>query len=388
MPEKSGSRDQTRDLVCINIAFLFQRGYVFSESSPSRRSGERSRLLKEENQPIAERSMNPQGTCCDKKKEPVRACAYGLLCLGVMCMFVASACLPTLSTQKKETHGSSPALIKPTLQDPPTELPPKTPHRDTTPSASKETLQQEPAANSSIWRGVVGMIGSKPAAKPPADSAGLLKPILSDQPDSHKEGPPDAIEKEPPKTSDSRSGDSAGSDKRERSTDVRQSKKTPDSRSEKGFREFDRPIGDDSEIGLYANREKPRQDEFPEEGKGGRDTKSSPPSATKTDSFPKHDHSKYATAIRHKAIDMLNRQTDCDVARLCRDSLTEEWSLVLYFKTGPSYYYVMHAWDEIEGKWAQSFVSEKSPISGMKKHLAFSAAGKTCKVLKCIDRFD
>lgn len=332
--------------------------------------------------------MNSRAVCSETKRQPLRAFTCGLVCLGATCMFVASSCIPVLSTQKKAIEENSPALIKPTLQARPTEDLDRTPDQDTTPPASSETSKKEWASGSGLWKRVSGIMGSRPASKTPPESAGLIKPALSDQSDSRGKGPPTPREQEPPRLTDSQSRENTGLDTREKALDVRQSKGAKESRSGRGFREFDRPVADDSEIHLDAKREKSLPDESSNEVKGGQVAKPSSLADEKADPFPKHDHSKYVTTVRHKAIDILNRATDCDIARLCRDSLTDEWSLILYFKTGASFYYVMHSWDEIEGKWSESFVSEKRPVSGLKKHLTFSASGKTCKVLKGSDKED
>lgn len=100
--------------------------------------------------------------------------------------------------------------------------------------------------------------------------------------------------------------------------------------------------------------------------------------------FKKHDHAKYVSVIRKNAIDKLNREKNCDYARVCRDDYTDEWSLTLYYKQKQkqNYHYVTYVWDEIDGKWDESFVSERRPLSGWKHHLSFSSAGKACKTLK------
>jgi len=98
--------------------------------------------------------------------------------------------------------------------------------------------------------------------------------------------------------------------------------------------------------------------------------------------FKKHDHSKYTATIRGKAIDQVNKEKDVALARLCRDSTTEEWSLTLYRKRQQTYSFVNYVWDEIDEKWEQAFVSDQRPISGWKQHLDFSSSGKDCVGLK------
>ncbi|MBI4964938.1 MAG: hypothetical protein HY913_16815 [Desulfomonile tiedjei] len=98
--------------------------------------------------------------------------------------------------------------------------------------------------------------------------------------------------------------------------------------------------------------------------------------------FKKHDHAKYISTIRGKAIDQLNREKAVTLARVCRDTTTEEWSLVIYRKRDKTYSFVSYVWDEIDGKWEEALPSGPRPISGWKHHLDFSSAGKECQVLK------
>jgi hypothetical protein len=98
--------------------------------------------------------------------------------------------------------------------------------------------------------------------------------------------------------------------------------------------------------------------------------------------FEKHDHAKYVAHIRGKAIDKVNKEKDVTLARLCRDSTTEEWTLTLYHKRQQTYSFVSYVWDEVDGKWEQSLVAGNRPSSGWKQHLDFSSSGKDCKVLK------
>lgn len=119
--------------------------------------------------------------------------------------------------------------------------------------------------------------------------------------------------------------------------------------------------------------------------------KSGEPDSAKTSSgekgndeppFQKHDHVKYLELIRAKAIDKMNKEKDVTLARLCRDSTTEEWTLTLYQRRQQYYSFASYVWDEIDGKWEKSLASDKRPVSGWKQHLDFSSAGKDCKVLK------
>ena len=98
--------------------------------------------------------------------------------------------------------------------------------------------------------------------------------------------------------------------------------------------------------------------------------------------FKKHDHSKYVSAIRGKAINQVNKERDVVLAMICRNTTTEEWSLTLYRKRQRTYSFVSYVWDEIDEKFEQAFVSDQRPISGWKQHLEFSSSDKECAVLK------
>ncbi len=98
--------------------------------------------------------------------------------------------------------------------------------------------------------------------------------------------------------------------------------------------------------------------------------------------FKKHDHAEYIRLIRNKAIDMVNQDGKAAYARVCRDDTTDDWSLNIYHWHGRNYSFVTYAWDEVDQKWVESFVTDKRPVAGWKKHLDFSTAGKDCKVLK------
>ena len=103
-------------------------------------------------------------------------------------------------------------------------------------------------------------------------------------------------------------------------------------------------------------------------------------------SFKKHDHSKYLTTIKNSAIDVVNKEPDSVYARMCRHNTSEEWSLYLYFTQGKNYHFRIYVWDPIENMWTETFESEKRPVTGYKKHLSFSSAGKKCISLKGSDR--
>ena len=98
--------------------------------------------------------------------------------------------------------------------------------------------------------------------------------------------------------------------------------------------------------------------------------------------FKRHNHEKYTEKIRNKAKDKVNKERTCTYATLCRDSTTDEWSLWIYRSEAKTYRFVAYSWDEVDEKWEKSFESDKLPLSGLKHHLEFTAAGKDCQILK------
>jgi len=117
--------------------------------------------------------------------------------------------------------------------------------------------------------------------------------------------------------------------------------------------------------------------EPPASGKSGSET------SPKDDlAFKRHDHVKYMQKVKNKAIDQVNKEKEVTYARLCRDTTTDEWSLWIYRSEEKSYHFVTYTWDEVDEKWAESFKSDKRPISGWQHHLKFSTDGKDCKDLK------
>jgi hypothetical protein len=96
----------------------------------------------------------------------------------------------------------------------------------------------------------------------------------------------------------------------------------------------------------------------------------------------KHDHSKYVTALRNKAIDLLNREENVYYARLCKDFATDQWSFTIYYKQQTIFSFIIYTWDEIDQKWVKSLTSDKRPMARFQKHLNFYTAGKECQILK------
>lgn len=99
-------------------------------------------------------------------------------------------------------------------------------------------------------------------------------------------------------------------------------------------------------------------------------------------SFQKHDHSKYKERIKNKAIDNLNKHREATYATLCRDTMTDLWTLTIYRKKKRSFSFISFFWDEIDGKWEKGFDSGKMPLKRWKGHLRYSRSQKACTVLK------
>jgi len=98
--------------------------------------------------------------------------------------------------------------------------------------------------------------------------------------------------------------------------------------------------------------------------------------------FKRHDHTKYLEMIKNKAVDLVNSDKESNHAAICKDMITDQWSLTLYYVKEKTYKFITYAWDEIDDNWKESFASGKRPLSGLKKHLKYSSSGKDCKVLK------
>lgn len=99
-------------------------------------------------------------------------------------------------------------------------------------------------------------------------------------------------------------------------------------------------------------------------------------------SFTKHNHVQYVELIEQKAREKLKDHRDVSMARMCKDSTTDQWTMNIYRKEPKSYSFISYAWDEVDQKWEKSFESRRQPITRWHSHLEFSAARKNCKVLK------
>ncbi len=98
--------------------------------------------------------------------------------------------------------------------------------------------------------------------------------------------------------------------------------------------------------------------------------------------FKRHDHAKYLDMIKNKAVDLVNSDKESSRAEICKDMITDQWSLTLYYVKEKTYKFITYTWDEIDDDWKISFTSNKGPLSGLQKHLKYSSSGKNCKVLK------
>jgi hypothetical protein len=96
----------------------------------------------------------------------------------------------------------------------------------------------------------------------------------------------------------------------------------------------------------------------------------------------KHDHAKYVARIRNRAIDLVNKDSSSFLARLCRDTITDQWSLNIYQKDDKNYFFTAYSWDPVSGEWARSFDSGKQPLARWKHHIRASESGRECRVLK------
>lgn len=99
-------------------------------------------------------------------------------------------------------------------------------------------------------------------------------------------------------------------------------------------------------------------------------------------SFKKHDHLQYVQLIEKKALEIVKKHREATLVRVCKDTTTDQWTMNIYSKDAKGYSFTSYAWDEVDEKWEESFESRRQPIKRWKSHLDFSAARKTCKVLK------
>ena len=136
------------------------------------------------------------------------------------------------------------------------------------------------------------------------------------------------------------------------------------------------PSGDEDRKSLHTKEQEA-------ETKGGTLTVSSERGSDPINpSFKKHDHAKYKQRIKNKAIDKLNQQREVTHATLCRDTMTDLWTLTLYRKGKGSFSFISYFWDEIDGTWEKGFDSGRIPLKRWRNHLRSSKREKSCTVLK------
>jgi hypothetical protein len=118
------------------------------------------------------------------------------------------------------------------------------------------------------------------------------------------------------------------------------------------------------------------------------ETRKEPPrSSSKDPSLPegplkKFDHAKYFDQLRSDAVELVKKESNSSHAILCRDTITDEWSLSIYRIKDNYFAYVVYVWDEIDEKWTKTHDSERRPLTQMKDHLRLSVVHKECKALK------
>jgi len=96
----------------------------------------------------------------------------------------------------------------------------------------------------------------------------------------------------------------------------------------------------------------------------------------------KHDHAAYKRQVKNKAIDIVNNDAKCSLAKLCKDFITEEWTLTLFTKGDKTFSFTAHVWDPIGEKWKQTFTSTPRPIKNWVTHLRVTSSGRECELLK------
>ncbi|AFM25605.1 hypothetical protein [Desulfomonile tiedjei] len=95
----------------------------------------------------------------------------------------------------------------------------------------------------------------------------------------------------------------------------------------------------------------------------------------------KFDHAEYIKQVRSRAIDLINKEKKCSHAILCRDSLTDEWSVTLFVMKDKTFTRSIYVWDDIDEKWGETY-SDPLPVKELKEALAMATNGKKCEPLK------
>lgn len=246
-------------------------------------------------------------------------------------------------------------------------------------------------------------LGISRAEQPPKEKTGLVKPKMSGTQDT--ESPSDKKDAGQASTSQQKSSakaedvetanptrvqDKSASEQegqgKAKASDARDKTRRASAADEKGQDEASLPSTQEIRNSFRSLSLDPKDKQT---GSGTRKSKSGADAGDSDDDregdappLQKHDHAKYLQFVRGKAIDMVNKEKNITLARLCRDSTTEEWTLTMYQRHPPNYSFVTYMWDEVDGKWERAFSSGTRPVSGWKQHLDFASSGKDCKVLK------
>ncbi len=233
---------------------------------------------------------------------------------------------------------------------------------------------------------VSGMLRGKTASQidpKPTPNPGLLKPTIAEESekDQVKSSPvrKEAESKESVSTEDGFRKEQNGTTK----SSAKDSSTNARSDGDPSAKGFSPPADSASQVARASN---------PARRQLGRGSDSTTASTSESVDLPKpidpdepikrHDHSKYKELIKNKAVELVKEQADSDHAVMCKDNLTDEWSLVLYYPKERSYIYATYLWDEIDEQWRRAFVSDKLPLSNWQTHLRHESSGKECTTLK------
>jgi len=265
------------------------------------------------------------------------------------------------------------------------------------------TRQRKLRATSRYWLAIVvvctiwlsGCISILPTRKDPRAAAknvaaetGLIKPRLADSLDPQAAKHAESRDKSKPEVKQTRNSPDRSDDMPLASAKTVAALESRDAATgDQSGRKADasaKPPRQDSDDALPAKREsvKPAVNPKSADAKQGTGPSGDETKKSEEPAFKKHDHSKYMAIIRDKARDLINKEKDVALARVCRNTITDEWTLTLFRKKQKTYSFVDYAWDEIDDKFEEAFASDQRPISGFKQHLEFSAGDKDCTVLK------
>ncbi len=159
----------------------------------------------------------------------------------------------------------------------------------------------------------------------------------------------------------------------------------------------DKPVPQDSETGKSLPPPKEKEKEEPSSVSTASKKPSSPISESPSPKplekleedknagfappLSKFDHAEYIKQVRSRAIDLVNKEKKCSHAILCRDSLTDEWSVTLFVMKDKTFTRSIYVWDDIDEKWGETY-SDPLPAKELKEALAMVSNGKKCEPLK------